>query len=867
MANSDAVSDNLSQAEARDRAAAIRDCSYDIDLQLSDDPTASSFRSAVTLRFHAEAGGSTFVDLDAESVESVVLNGRSLGNSLTDGRIALSGLAGGANTLEVVARCRYGDNGVGLHRLIEDDGSVYLYTNCEPFDAHRWFACFDQPDLKGEFQLSVTGPAGWKYYANYPQESSTPGDDPAQRTIRHTRTPKLSTYLIALVAGPYHEWTDSYTSDDGVVPAQQIPLSLSCRESLAPYLDAAAIFEVTKAGFGLYRRVFQRAYPFSQYAQVWCPDFNVGAMENAGCVTFNDEAYTPRSRKTDAWYRNRANTILHEMAHMWFGDLVTMRWWDDLWLNESFATFMAYYCLTKATRWTDAWVDFANSEKTWAARQDQLPSTHPVAISGDQAADIARVFLNFDGITYAKGASVLRALVAYVSEDSFFEGLGTYFSAHQWSNATFADFLAALEQSSGKPLGAWADAWLRTTGMSTLRAETADAGGRYTSVVLSQQPAPGSSVLRPHRVGVALYARRAGSLVQTKRVEVDLTEERLALNELVGEPVADLVLLNDGDLTFAKVRFDERSVATMVSDLGSIADPLARTLCWSAVWDLARDAELPAQTFVEMVATHSPREDQVGVLQRLLQQARSTIELYVRTDARESARRQLCAVARRGLAGADPASDEQLAWAHTYIATAGEPADLDRLRALYDGEEVIDGLNVDVDLRWSIVDRLAITGRADEQLISGQLRAAGDSMDQLHAESTRASRPDPAVKAEVWRRLTTPGEKLQLLNAMVGGFRQPEQQALLEPYVERFEEAVAGFWNRSKEEAAALTTGLYPAFIVDDRVVAMADRLLASEELPEPARRIVAEQRDGTLRAQRAQRADRSPAPAPSRVA
>lgn len=476
---------NLTREQAVERASLITVASYQIDLDLTDShggPGERTFRSVTTVVFDALAGADTVIDIAADTVRGATLNGRDLDVSGYDEStgIELRGLAD-RNVVVVDADCRYSNTGEGLHRFVDPvDNETYLYSQFETADAKRMFACFDQPDLKATFDVRVTAPRHWKVISNGATVSVTDG--------LHTfaTTPRMSTYLVALIAGPYAEWKDAYTDEHG-----EIPLGIYCRASLAPYMDAERLFTQTKQGFGFYHKNFGLPYAFGKYDQLFVPEFNAGAMENAGAVTFLED-YVFRSKVTRASYERRAETVLHEMAHMWFGDLVTMAWWDDLWLNESFATFASVLCQSEATEFTEAWTTFATVEKSWAYRQDQLPSTHPIAAD---IPDLAAVEVNFDGITYAKGASVLKQLVAYVGLEHFLAGLRDYFRTHAFGNATFDDLVAALEKASGRDLSDWGQQWLKTTGLNTLRPDfDVDGDGRFTRFAVTQSgAAPGAA--------------------------------------------------------------------------------------------------------------------------------------------------------------------------------------------------------------------------------------------------------------------------------------------------------------------------------------------------------------------------------------
>ena len=599
------MSDNLTEKEARARGALISNLSYEISLSLSDDPDTETFESANTVVFDAALEGSeTFINLAARSIDDCTLNGARLspGEHAFDGnRLWLRGLRGGSNRLTVTAHCEYQHTGVGLHRFRDPiDGRMYLYTQLAPFDAHKVVACFDQPDLKARVSLAVSAPTAWKVCANASLLRAEVYDN--STTWHFKMTPPLPPYLFAFAAGGYHDVKRTH---------REIPMALWGRESLANWIDAQAeeIFEVTASGLDFFERYFGFTYPFDEYNQLFVPEFNFGAMENPGCVIFN-EAYIHRGQASDAQLQRRAETILHEMAHVHgFGDVTTMRWWSDLWLNETFATYMAKLAMEKSTRFTNAWVDFATNVKSIAARQDQLVTTHQIA---DTVPDVRSVFQNFDGITYQKGASVIRQLEAWIGDDAFMRGVQDYFKRYGWGNADLEAFLDCLHRASGRDLTRWGKDWLQTTGLNTFRAHLAEQDGRYTTFAIDQTAIPTHPTLRAHRAGVGLYEYDAkGVLRLRRRVETELTGALTPIGELVGERVCDLVLLNDGDLTFAKLRFDPRSLETLKADLSKLADPLARALCWAAMWDLTRDGEMPAREFVELVARHAPADQEL----------------------------------------------------------------------------------------------------------------------------------------------------------------------------------------------------------------------------------------------------------------
>jgi aminopeptidase N len=834
--------DNLRRDEAQERARIVSNLAYDITLDLTTGD--ETFVSDTTARFFTPLTGmNTFIDLDAGAVRDITFNGRSIDPSTFDAARSRLPLRGSlpSNELRVVADCRYQHTGVGMHRMVDPtDGSVYLHTQFEPFDAHRVFACFDQPDIKAEVALTVRAPEDWEVVSNMPVERREGG------VWRFRRTPPISTYLVALVAGPYDVVRERHGD---------LELGLYCRRSLRAHLDPDELFELTRQGLDFFEAEFDYPYPFDKYDQLFVPEFNFGAMENPGCVTFN-EYMIFRSRVTEAAREGRANTLLHEMAHMWFGDLVTMQWWDDLWLNESFATYMASHALAQATRFRNSWVRFALGTKAAAASQDQLPSTHP--ISAD-IVDTDSVRLHFDGITYAKGASVLKQLVAWVGQEAFVAGVRAYFERHQWENARLTDFLAALERASGRELDSWSKEWLETAGVNTLRPRfSLDSDGLYQGVAVLQEARPEQPTLRSHRVAIGLYDLVEEGLVRRRRVELDVVGEETAVPELAGERQPDLLLVNDDDLTYAKVRLDQRSLDTLAGYLGRVIDPLARTLCWAAAWDMVRDAELATRRYLDLVVSHAPGEDDDSTLQRLLGQAAAGVDLYGDPSNRTAARAQLSAAARLGLEGAEGGSDRQLIWARTALGTGDLEEELTWARGLLDGSVVVAGLAVDTDLRWDVVGVLASHGADDGgALVDAEEQRDPTDIGQRRAAAARASRPTAEAKAEAWRRLTEEQLHLAMVRAIAGGFNQWAQDELLRPYVEPYFASLGEWWTaRPREEALALINGLYPSALVEPRTVAATDSALADESLAGPVRRILLEGKDRLERALRARAVD-----------
>ncbi|BBY98046.1 aminopeptidase N [Mycolicibacterium fallax] len=858
---------NLTRDQAVERAALVTVDSYRIHLDLTDGaggPGEHTFSSVTTVEFDALPGADSYLDLAADTVRGATLNGHPIDVSGYDEStgIPLRGLAA-HNVVEVRADCRYSNTGEGLHRFVDPvDGEVYLYSQFETADAKRMFACFDQPDIKATFDITVTAPAHWQVISNGATLTAEPG---AAGTV-HTfaTTPAMSTYLVALIAGPYAVWRDMYRDAHG-----EIPLGLFCRASLAQYMDHERLFTETKQGFGFYHSNFGVPYAFGKYDQLFVPEFNAGAMENAGAVTFLED-YVFRSKVTRYSYERRAETVLHEMAHMWFGDLVTMRWWDDLWLNESFATFASVLCQAAATEYTQAWTTFANVEKSWAYRQDQLPSTHPVAAD---IPDLHAVEVNFDGITYAKGASVLKQLVAYVGLEPFLAGLRSYFADHAFGNATFADLLGALERSSGRDLSDWGRQWLKTTGLNTLRPVfELDDDGRFTRFAIEQGgAAPGAGETRVHRLAVGVYDDDgSGKLVRVHREELDVDGPVTEVPALQWISRGKLILVNDDDLTYCSMRLDPGSLETLLTRIGDIAEPLPRTLAWSAAWEMTRDAELKARDFVALVTGGIAAETEVGVAQRLLLQAQTALGSYAdpqwaRAEGWPAFADRLVALAHT----AGPGSDHQLAFINALCTSVLSTRHVTLLADLLDSDPAdagLDGLQIDTDLRWRIVTALAGAGHVDADgsatpFLDAEAARDDTAAGRRSAAAAAAARPQAEVKAAAWTQVFEDDTLANITaRAIIGGFVAPGQAELLTPFTERYFAEVAGVWQRrSSEVAQTVVIGLYPSWDISRSGLDAADAFLADPELPSALRRLVSEGRAGVERALRARAADSAP--------
>ncbi|MEZ7005384.1 aminopeptidase N [Streptomyces sp. AD55] len=823
----------LTRDEAQTRARLLDVHHYAIDLDLTGGD--ETFDSRTTVRFTVlgdRSGTDTFIEVKPAELRSVTLDGHPLDPAALDGgRLPLTGLAPGTHELRVEAAMRYSRTGEGMHRFTDPtDGETYVYTQLFLDDVQRVFPAFDQPDLKAVFDLAVTAPEGWTVLANGVTEHTGDGRWTA------ATTPPISTYLVAVAAGPWHSVRTEHRG---------LPFGIHCRRSLAPHLDADAdeILDVTRACFDRYHEKFAEPYPFDSYDQAFVPEFNAGAMENPGLVTFRDE-FVFRSAVTDTERQTRAMVIAHEMAHMWFGDLVTLRWWDDIWLNESFAEYMGYQTTAEATRFTGTWTDFGVSRKPWGYDADQRPSTHPVA--PEHVPDTASALLNFDGISYAKGASALRQLVAWLGEKDFLAGINTHIERHRFANATLADFIDSLASATDRDVHAWADAWLRTTGVDTLTPRLAPGENGTCSLTLDRA---GS---RPHRVAVGLYDRDVagdGRLTLRERVHLDVPQD--APRPLGRRPA--LLVPNDGDLAYAKVRFDAESAAAIGAHLSALPDPLTRAVVWNALRDAVRDGELAAGAYLETARAHLPHETDLALVDGVLTFAASqAADRYVTPDGRPAALATLADLCRdlvRRTEDGDHPGLRLIAVRHA-IDVAAHP---DALAAWLADGTVPGGPELDPELRWRVLCRLAVLGAVDEAGIARELDRDPSATGREGAARCRAALPDAGAKAAAWEAMfASDGLSNYLFTATARGFWQPEQADLVRGYVERyFAEAPAVAERRGPAIAEAAGRWAFPVHAVDARTLELGRRCL-DEGGPTPAlRRKLADQLDDLARALR----------------
>jgi len=844
---------NLTQLEAAERARLIDVVGYDITLDLTDGEggiSADTFHSVTRINFTCSTpGASTFIEAAAASLRSATLNDKPLDIS---GWSAETGLTlpelAAENVLVIDGDYSFSTTGQGLHKLVDPvDKEYYLYSQFETADAQRVYACFDQPDLKSVYTWHVTAPAHWKVVSNAVIEREEPART-GSKTVHFATSAKMSTYVTAICGGPYHEVRKMH---DG------IEMGYFCRASMAPHMDVDDLHLITTQGFDFFHEKFGIRYPLPKYDQIWTPEFNAGAMENFGCVVHAEEYYLFRSQVTDYEYEQRANTILHELAHMWFGDLVTMRWWNDLWLNESFAEWASHWCNTEATRFVDAWGNFLSTRKAWGYRQDQLSSTHPVYC---EIPDVEAVEVNFDGITYAKGASVIKQLVAYVGIDSFVVGLRAYFTKHLWGNATFEDLLTELETACGRELRKFAAQWLETAQVNTLSPQvTVAADGTYGSVLVHQSAPADYPTLRTHRIGVGLYDLVDGGLQQRELLQVDVSGETTELTVLAGKKAADVLLLNDDDLSYTKLRLDEQSMRTVVPHLATLKSAVSRALVWATAWDMVRDGDMATRDYLDLICGSLPKERDINLVTAALRQATTALAFYADPAWAPTGWAKLASTAKATVAAAESGSGFQLAWARAYATASRSTEDIATLRGWLTDSGLPAGLTMDTELRWTVLQSLTAVGATSSEEIAAELQKDQTNSGEREAALAEALAPTAENKARVWELLvgaeTLPNWRHR---SLLQGLQHSAQVELTAPYAQKFFDSVADIWERRDSETAQdfVVMG-YPAHQINDAALGMAEAWLASHgDQPAPLRRLIAEGRDGVARSLKARATD-----------
>ncbi len=825
---------NLTLLEAGARSALLDVTGYRIELDLARGDT--TFESLSTVRFGcAEVGASTFLDVKPQQLHRVTLNGTEIDLAGFDGeRIGLTPLAA-ENEVVVRATMRYSNDGQGLHRAVDSaDGKHYVYGHSFLDAAPRVYGCFDQPDLKAPYDVSVTAPPGWIVLGNGAASQTGEG------CWALATTKPLSTYFFTVCAGPYASVTSVH---DG------IPLGLHARASLREPLERQAeqMLTVTAQSFDYYHSLFGIRYPFGEYHQVFVPEFNAGAMENPGCVTLRDQ-YVFRGAMTHDEVLTRSSTITHEMAHMWFGDLVTMKWWDDLWLNESFAEYMSHRTLSEATEFGDAWVDSSMARKPWGYAAERMPSTHPVA--GSPAPDAQSALQNFDGISYAKGAATLRQLIAHIGDPAFISGVREYLRLHAFGNAELADFLGAMERASGKDLQGWADAWLRTAGLDAISVETSPDQGTIRSATIRRTPPTDYPASRPHSIDVAGFS--GGT--EVFRVLTTVDQDETALPDLVGRPNAQMLIPNATDLTWATVKLDPATLAATPAELPMVPQTEARAVVWTALVDGVALAEIDPRHLLAVLATSWAGEPNQSIINRVgLLMTQRIIPAFIPSGEQAGAEAVIATAAATMLAAAQPGSSRALVAARYLATTSGDEALLGRWAA---GEQLPEGLQGDSDFRWVVLGNLARRGALGPDQLDAALEDDRTMAGNLKWLQTKASAPDPEAKTWAWEQLTGGhGRSNYELNSLAAGFWQAGEQDVLRPYVARYFSDVPALAGRIGEDALARVAALaYPSSLVEASTAEQSAAALRRQDLTASVYRAVVDA-DSQLREALASRA------------
>lgn len=841
--------DNLLYSEALERAETVSNVSYKIYLDL--DNGLDSFLCSSEIEFDAKNGNETFLNFDGNKILSIELNGETISvNNYDNYRILLSPLKP-HNKVIVKGVCKYQNTGVGLHKFIDPvDKMVYLHTQFEPFDAHKVFACFDQPDIKASFEMKVNAPKGFIVISNSKpiKKPDSVNGEYNSGIWEFAKTDKISIYLTAIVAGNYKGFTDKY---------KDIDLGIYARRSLLKYVDHNELFKLTKDGLAFYENKLQTPYPFDKYDQIFVPGFNAGGMENVGCITYN-EAYIFRTEVTNARRFARADVFLHEMSHMWFGDLVTMKWWSDLWLNESLATYMSPLAIENVTEFKNAWALFSIKTKYGAYVQDEMPTTHPIS---SEVPDTNATRVAFDSITYNKGGSVLKQLVAIVGEDTFFNGIKNYLQKYAYTNPTLSDFIGELEIASGKDLSSWSYEWLETSGVNKVRLNTnyidCEMGKCLNNVSLLQEKDNSSGIFRNITMDVGLLDFKNDTISLVDKVKVNISNNKQLIDTLERRRAPYIIMPNYDDYAYAKVKLDNISLNNTINTLSQIEDDLIRTMGWNILWDAVRDAELSSGKWTDIILNHIDAEEDPTVLQTLLSRTLTVLNQYASKNNRTLYVEKIYNKS-KNIMESNKNSEIKLSWFNTFVNTAESQGSLNYLNEILNGEKNINGIKLDEDKRWQIVIQLASKGVIDEAFIDSELQKSLNDFTKRYALTAKAALPNYEKKLWAWKSiLEDKGIDNYDMSALIDGFYVTGQDELLKPFAEIYGEAIEYAWKyRTADEALTITNGLYPSTIVEPYVLDIADKAL-SMDLPDEAKRTIMERKADTERALKAQVTDK----------
>jgi aminopeptidase N len=835
--------ENLTRIEAEERSTLIDTKHYRVELDLSGSDEKLYWSGTQVTFTASKVGTSSFIDVIADHLTRIELNGIALNPAdVWDGfRVRLNKLQA-ENTPIIEGYFKFTNTGIGLHRFVDPaDGNVYLYSHFEPADSRLMYAVFEQPDLKAVFDFVVTAPEAWTVIGNQPTKEVIPAGK-GKRKWFFESTPRISSYITALVAGPYHGVTGELTTFQG----RKVPLGVWCRQSLKDHMEAQYVMDTTAAGVAFYEGKFGVEFPFAKYDQIFTPEYNMGAMENAGCVTYN-EKYIFRSQQPIALHERRAITILHELAHMWFGNLVTMKWWNDLWLNESFAEFISEWATAEVTEFKDAWTTFCAQEKLWAYTEDQLLTTHPIV---DPINDLKDVEANFDGITYAKGASALQQLVAFVGEEKFVEGVSNYFKKHSWGNTVLEDLLVELEATSGRDLQDWTAKWLETAGVNTLTpAMTVDGDGKILGFAVTQAATTEYPTIRPHRLRVGFYGLSDGKVLRNASFDAELFQSVGQVPAVVGQSRPEFVLLNDDDLTYGKVRLDKQSYAFALENLSKFEDPLARAQIWVAIWNSSRDGLTPPSDFINLVLDHIGTEDQSMLVTTMLNQLRHFANYYLSPKGRNE---RIAKIADRlwELAQvAEAGSDMQLQLVLNFARMARNEDQAKALKALHAGKTKLAGLQLSADLKWELLAGMAAVGTIDEKAIEAELAKDNTANGKSGAAAALGALNTPEAKRAVWKRLVHQNDWSNAeVMAAAYAFNRTTTPAMLDEFVELyFNDAKYVFENKTYKIAEYILLGLFPMALANKDLTNNTKRWLERNQKAEHTLRRLVKRNLGIL--------------------
>ncbi|WP_061226509.1 M1 family metallopeptidase [Leptospira interrogans] len=866
----------LTQTEAIERAEQVKQIGYEIHLDLKAGSSTYQGETKISFFYTGKGKGKLKIDFVTKKIEVFLLNGKDFSDyTKTDSFLDLpvNFLNVGMNEIKILYTNDYNHSGSGFHQFQDpSDGSEYLHTDFEPFEAHRMFPCFDQPDLKATYELSLIGPKDWKYVHN-----TLPIKEKIQKErieIRFQKTALFSTYLFALISGPYEVWEDRY---------KNIPLRILCRKSLSKYMDAENIFAITKESFGFLESYFDLPYPYGKYDQIFVPEFNMGAMENVGAVTFS-EHYIFRSPRIYSEYLGRANTIYHEMVHMWFGNLVTMKWWNDLWLNESFADYLSYYAMSHGKLFPDALEHFYVREE-WAYREDQLSTTHPIAGSAENTLD---AISNFDGISYSKGASVLRQLMYYIGEDSFRNAMRKYFQKFKNSNTIQNDFLDTMSETSGIDIRNWSKEWLDTTGVNTLLPVW-----KENRLFIRQLPSDTNGLLRTHALEVTVFAlkeneiekKHDGSVLSSfktvwkDKVVVQGEETILPYSPIVktdssvsqnaktkNSPIlqttsdpknsflSEIVVLNTNDHAYAKTYLPKDGIPLLKTSFNKLKDRFARRILWGSLWQMTRDAEISPKDFLDLVLLQGIYEEDLSVRNsHILTKASSIVTSYLKKENREEWSKKLNDLSKKFLSDPSIQEEEKIVWYRMLEGTSRTADQLSYLKDLLDGKIIIPGIKIDQERRWSILTRLSAFGEKNALvLIANEEKLDTSDLGAKKAYTAKVAFPDPKSKAAAWKEFTDPNTKYStdMLRYGMRGFYWDHQEEILKIYEDLYFQSVIGIYkDRDSHFSSAFGNILFPGLEPHQSLVDKTNQFLKEQkEIPALLKKDLKQHRDDLVR-------------------